>query len=291
VLVVVCVCRQLAPKYPHSQNPRGHCLCACAHSFKRLPALTPLRDCFVVSSLHFPLPYSTQILLSLASGDVINADFRPSFTAQKGLFYNPDTVPFRLTRNFQVTTPARSQAVCAFVCALVYLRCDECVHACLCLLSLCPSPPVCMCNLQALFTAVGVQGAFSTILVALARCLTGDASTLQWFQSYLTVLLRDEIVSYFTAPGAPGTQLPQAQAGNGDAHASDSTVGQALSVSSMGEAVLLNVHDVVKRMSDLADTQGVVGSPSVTLEVDKLIASAVDPSNIARMNLTWHPWY
>ncbi len=43
-----------------------------------------------------------KILISLSTGDVVNADFRPSFSSPKGLLHNPDAVPFRLTRNFQV---------------------------------------------------------------------------------------------------------------------------------------------------------------------------------------------
>jgi hypothetical protein len=45
-----------------------------------------------------------QILIALGSGDVINADFRPSYSVpHRGAMVSPDAVPFRLTRNFQVS--------------------------------------------------------------------------------------------------------------------------------------------------------------------------------------------
>ena len=76
-----------------------------ADGFVASAAALVTRDVFRMDCRLWPLcPVlgSWQTLISLSTGDVINADFRPMMSSNKGLLQNPDNVPFRLTRNFQV---------------------------------------------------------------------------------------------------------------------------------------------------------------------------------------------
>ena len=185
-----------------------------------------------------------------------------------------------------------------------------------------PLPFLLSLFLQALFTAVGVQGTFTTILTSLARCLVGDATMQQLLKSYLTVLLRDEVVAFFQSPTLAGHASTGAAAGVRDAStladglsgapttaptlkssvSSSNVLGAAASVAvvdpsatpatiaaTISEAVLTNVADVVKRVVELADVRAATSGG--VLEVDRLVAAAVDPANISRMALTWHPWF
>ena len=57
----------------------------------------------------------------------------------------------------------------------------------------------------------------------------------------------------------------------------------------MSEAVFTNVAGVIARVAALGNVPHTASGG--TAEVDRLLAAAVDPANIHRMNLTWHPWF
>ncbi len=171
-----------------------------------------------------------QILISLSTGDVVNADFRPTLAGPRALLHNADTVPFRLTRNFQVRgrtlTPwlwgwGRGSGIRIARCCLLPVR----MYACVCARTSCVEPHACVfapvpdCEFvctgccvrahkkkppQVLLTPLGVAGAFPAVMVAVARCLTRDESAQQWLSSYLTLLMRDEVAAFVAAGGGGG---------------------------------------------------------------------------------------
>jgi len=56
----------------------------------------------------------------------------------------------------------------------------------------------------------------------------------------------------------------------------------------VSDAVATNVAEVLSRVMAIGDVNR---APGTVLEVDRLVAAAVDQSNIANMSLTWHPWF
>ncbi|OZJ06116.1 hypothetical protein BZG36_01053 [Bifiguratus adelaidae] len=123
-------------------------------------------------------------------------------------------------------------------------------------------------NLQNFITPVGVEGLFTTSLMAVARCLTEPEFDLD---QYLNIFIRDEIVSWHEANQKP--LIP------------DQT---------MRDRVAQNLDYIIKKTQFLScklerDKSNNTNKPANQSIID-LISQASNGQKLAQMECTWMPW-
>lgn len=236
-----------------------------------------------------------RVLFSQKSGDLVNAEFRPSYSSV-GLLVSPDAVPFRLSR-----------------------------------------------NMQALLTPLGVRGPFAASMTELARCL---AKREEWVQRYLTLLLRDDLLSWHssrspTRPESEQTRLESSlrdrvfanvltvlrrlrriapneapkptpppspeqsssggaggKAGKAGSKAGEGRVADGESAEDAAVAaartpqVSASAQYVTTPLSSVpVQTEAPSADRPFNSHVFDLISAATNPDNLCRSQPTWHPWF
>ncbi|KAM9932857.1 hypothetical protein OXX80_007525, partial [Metschnikowia pulcherrima] len=120
-------------------------------------------------------------------------------------------------------------------------------------------------NVQKLIGESGIEGVLAIYMLVIARALTETKSDLD---QYLTIFVRDEVMSWCTQQDPPRPIPPD---------------------SKLREIVMLNVDQVIKRVVSMA--QGSAGSTVSTQSVLELIAQAVNPHNLAAADTLWMAYF
>ncbi|QFZ30488.1 putative transcription-associated protein [Clavispora lusitaniae] len=120
-------------------------------------------------------------------------------------------------------------------------------------------------NIQKLIGESGLEGILSVYVLAIAKALTEPRSDLE---QYLTLFVRDEVISWFTQQDPP-RPIPQD--------------------SQLREIVMVNVELIIKRVVSMA--QSASGSGVSTQNVLELIAQAVNPHNLAAADTLWMAYF
>ncbi|KAG5438769.1 hypothetical protein PCANB_002489 [Pneumocystis canis] len=117
-------------------------------------------------------------------------------------------------------------------------------------------------NIQTFIGPVGIEGIFSSALMAIARCLTEPEFELD---QYLSIFVRDELITWFTQQHRPLIQENQ-----------------------LREKVIGNVDLVVRRVSSLS--QVAQGNLPANQTIIDLVSQAVNPRALAQMDQLWAAW-
>jgi len=136
-------------------------------------------------------------------------------------------------------------------------------------------------NIQTFIGEVGLEGLFSCAIMAIARCLSepevpavpqflfsisaADSGFKFEMDQYLSIFIRDEIITWYTALHASAPQ---------DAE--------------LRNQVGTNVDLVMRRLGSLKKEPG--GNLPANQTVIDYISQAVDPLLLAQMDLLWMPW-
>lgn len=117
-------------------------------------------------------------------------------------------------------------------------------------------------NLQTLMGPLATEGIFACSLMAIARCLTEPDHELE---HALTLFVRDEMIFWLTSSHRTG-----------------------ISENQLRESVKVNSQSIVKRAISLA--QNPSGNLPANQTAIDLIASAVNPMNLAQCDILWMPY-
>ncbi|GMM58795.1 histone acetyltransferase [Maudiozyma humilis] len=118
-------------------------------------------------------------------------------------------------------------------------------------------------NIQKLIGDTALEGIFSVDIFNISRALLEPENELN---SYLTLFIRDEIISWYSNLQRPIVENPQ-----------------------LGEMVQSNVDLVIKRVSQLGHLSS---TPAVTTQfVLDCISAAVNPRNLASTNISYMAWF
>ncbi|CCJ31022.1 unnamed protein product [Pneumocystis jirovecii] len=117
-------------------------------------------------------------------------------------------------------------------------------------------------NIQTFITPVGIEGIFSSALMAIARCLTEPEFELD---QHLSIFVRDELITWFTQQHRPLIQENQFR-----------------------ERVVGNVDLLVRRVSSLS--QVAQGNLPANQTIIDLVSQAVNPRALAQMDQLWAAW-
>lgn len=117
-------------------------------------------------------------------------------------------------------------------------------------------------NLQTLMGPLATEGIFACSLMAIARCLTEPEQELE---HALTLFVRDEMIFWLTSSHRTG-----------------------ISENQLRESVKVNSQSIVKRAISLA--QNPQGNLPANQTVIDLIASSVNPMNLAQCDILWMPY-
>lgn len=120
-------------------------------------------------------------------------------------------------------------------------------------------------NIQKLIGDSGLEGILSVYVLSIAKALTEPRSDLE---QYLTLFVRDEVISWFTQQDPP-RPIPQD--------------------SQLREIVMVNVELIIKRVVSMAQASTVSGVS--TQNVLELIAQAVNPHNLAAADTLWMAYF
>lgn len=120
-------------------------------------------------------------------------------------------------------------------------------------------------NIQKLIGDSALEGILSVYILAIAKALTEPRSDLE---QYLTLFVRDEVISWFTQQDPP-RPIPQD--------------------SQLREIVMVNVELIIKRVVSMAQASTVSGVS--TQNVLELIAQAVNPHNLAAADTLWMAYF
>ncbi|EMR10214.1 hypothetical protein PNEG_01486 [Pneumocystis murina B123] len=117
-------------------------------------------------------------------------------------------------------------------------------------------------NIQTFITPIGIEGIFSSALMAIARSLTEPEFGLD---QYLSIFVRDELITWFTQQHRPLIQDSQ-----------------------LREKVAGNVDLVVRRVASLS--QVAQGNLPANQTIIDLVSQAVNPRALAQMDQLWAAW-
>ena len=118
-------------------------------------------------------------------------------------------------------------------------------------------------NIQKLIGDTALEGIFAVDIFNISRALLEPENELN---SYLTLFIRDEIISWYSNLQRPIVENPQ-----------------------LGEMVQSNVDLVIKRVSQLGHLSS---TPAVTTQfVLDCISAAVNPRNLASTNISYMAWF
>ncbi|WPK23814.1 hypothetical protein PUMCH_001060 [Australozyma saopauloensis] len=120
-------------------------------------------------------------------------------------------------------------------------------------------------NIQKLIGESGIEGILAIYILVIARALTEPKSDLD---QYLTIFVRDEVVSWCTQQDPP-RPVPQD--------------------SQLREIVTINVDLIIKRILSMAHSSA--GSAVSSQSVLDLIAQAVNPHNLAAADTLWMAYF
>ncbi|KAG4305579.1 hypothetical protein PORY_001135 [Pneumocystis oryctolagi] len=118
-------------------------------------------------------------------------------------------------------------------------------------------------NIQTFISPIGIEGIFSSSLMAIARCLTEPEKF--ELDQYLSIFVRDELITWFTQQHRPLIQESQ-----------------------LREKVIGNVDLVVRRVSSLS--QVAQGNLPANQTIIDLVSQAVNPRALAQMDQLWAAW-
>ncbi|RUP49800.1 hypothetical protein BC936DRAFT_141434 [Jimgerdemannia flammicorona] len=124
-------------------------------------------------------------------------------------------------------------------------------------------------NIQNFITPVGVEGMFTSSLMAVARCLTEPEFELD---QYLSIFIRDELVTWHSINHKPANDQQ------------------------LREHVARNVDYVLKKTQFLSckmereKVKAVNSNTPVNQSIIDLISQAGNPQKLAQMECTWMPW-
>jgi len=117
-------------------------------------------------------------------------------------------------------------------------------------------------NVQTFIGEVGLEGLFSCGIMAVARCLSEPEFEMD---QYLSIFIRDELITWYTSQHIPAPQ---------DAE--------------LRNQVTTNVEIVIRRLASLVKVPG--GNLPANQTIIDHISVAVDPVQLAQMDLLWMPW-
>ncbi|CDK24856.1 unnamed protein product [Kuraishia capsulata CBS 1993] len=118
-------------------------------------------------------------------------------------------------------------------------------------------------NVQKMIGDSGLEGILSTYIMVIAQCLSGQEFDME---QYLSLFVRDEIISWFAQQHRPNAQDPQ-----------------------LREIVRVNVESVVRRVSQLGQMGN--GQNIASQHVLNLISLAVNPRNLATTDTLWMAYF
>ncbi|ODQ81952.1 hypothetical protein BABINDRAFT_160169 [Babjeviella inositovora NRRL Y-12698] len=114
-------------------------------------------------------------------------------------------------------------------------------------------------NVQKLIGESGLEGILSTYILTIANCLSEPEYDME---QYMSLFVRDEVISWFTQQHRPSAQDPQ-----------------------LREIVRVNVDFIVKKTASLGHVSS--GNSVATQYVLELISQAVNPRNLAGADSLW----
>ncbi|CCK69614.1 histone acetyltransferase TRA1 KNAG_0C05130 [Huiozyma naganishii CBS 8797] len=118
-------------------------------------------------------------------------------------------------------------------------------------------------NIQKLIGDSGLEGIFSVVIFSIARALKEPENELN---TYLTLFIRDEIISWYSNLHRPIVENPQ-----------------------LRQMVQSNVDLIIKRVAQLGHLSS---NPAITTQfVLDLISSAVNPRNLAATDISYMAWF
>lgn len=118
-------------------------------------------------------------------------------------------------------------------------------------------------NIQKLIGESALEGIFAVNVFAISRALIEHDSELN---TYLTLFIRDEIISWFSNLHRPIVENPQ-----------------------LREMVQANVDLIIRKVAQLGHFSS---SPAVTTQfILDCISSAVNPRNLAKTDANYLPWF
>ncbi|CAO3681372.1 unnamed protein product [Umbelopsis ramanniana] len=122
-------------------------------------------------------------------------------------------------------------------------------------------------NIQNFITPIGIEGVFTSSLMAVARCLTEPEFELD---QYLSIFIRDELVTWHTMNHRPITDTQ------------------------LRERITTNVFQILKRTQFLScrteRDKAVHANKPANQSIIDLISQASNPQKMAQMECTWMPW-
>lgn len=143
-------------------------------------------------------------------------------------------------------------------------------------------------NLQHFLTDVGIEGPFTSYLMALGQALSGKKQDLA---DYLSLYVRDELLAWLASSAGSGlaTSLLPPPPPSGD-----DSAGIISMHSEVAAKIIQNVEIVMKRAQSMACHRENEKGADVTQPLDQiildLISCAVNPQKLAHMDSHWHPW-
>jgi transformation/transcription domain-associated protein len=155
-------------------------------------------------------------------------------------------------------------------------------------------------NMTAMMTPQGVTGPFASSLIAIARTVFVQ---FEWMSSYAAVFFRDEVseAQFYRHTTLIAPVPPPQQPGDAPPPALPPNTFDAVT---LHRRVTSNVHTMMTRVAELhAPTfsskllHSGLGTPATSREALEslrgffLIAQAMEELFLARMHVTWHPWF
>lgn len=131
-------------------------------------------------------------------------------------------------------------------------------------------------NIQNFLTEAGIEGPFSSSIMALGQALSGKKQDLS---DYLTLYIRDEILSWVSL---------------NHSNISNSSEDHLNMHSEIASKILQNVDIIMKRVQSLGCSKELEKAADSLQPLDQtildLIACATNPQKLAHMDSHWHPW-
>ncbi len=138
-------------------------------------------------------------------------------------------------------------------------------------------------NLQHFLTEVGIEGPFTSYLMALGQALSGKKQDLA---DYLSLYVRDELLAWLATPAGSVMASSMLPSGFDDSISTQSEIAAK---------IVQNVEIVMKRVQSMACHRESEKGAEVTQPLDQivldLISCAVNPQKLAHMDSHWHPWF